>query len=73
MKTESELTRIALSGASLVLDSKKYTESELARIARQLTPNAKLVLKNADSKTESELARIAANAKSGQVVFDFFA
>ena len=67
-KTKYELIDIAKAGASLVLDSSKFTKFELIDIASALQSTCSLHLNNCDSKTKFELIEIAATAP-GKLIF----
>ncbi|MBR8841293.1 MULTISPECIES: hypothetical protein [unclassified Pseudoalteromonas] len=67
-KTKLELIAIAEAGASLILDSSKFTKLELVAIAKAITERRNLTLENCQSKTKIELIAIA-QAASGKVTF----
>lgn len=58
-KTKLELIAIAEAGASLILDSSKYTKLELVEIAKSIQKGCSLNLENCQSKTKLELIDIA--------------
>ncbi|ELV8719612.1 hypothetical protein QNE87_004265 [Vibrio vulnificus] len=58
-KTKLELIAIAEAGASLILDSSKYTKLELVAIAKSIQEGCSLSLENCQSKTKLELIDIA--------------
>ena len=61
-KTKLELIDIAKAGASLVLDSSKFTKLELIDVAKALQDGCTLQLINCQSKTKLELIDIAKTA-----------
>ncbi len=67
-KTKFELVDLAEAGASLVLDSSKYTKFELVDIAKALQANCIVHLINCQSKPKFELVDIAKVAP-GKITF----
>lgn len=70
MITTSSLQQIVNAGGSLVLNYSDYTSLNLESLARSLHDGATLTLKVEDRYSVPTLTRIA-NAKPGQVIFDF--
>ncbi len=58
-KTKLELIAIAEAGASLILDSSRYTKLDLVAIAKSIQKGCSLNLENCQSKTKLELIDIA--------------
>lgn len=67
-KTKFELIDIASAGASLILDSSKFSKFELADIARAVQDGCTLTLHSCESKTKFELIDIARVAP-GKIIF----
>lgn len=71
MATPSEyLIKVVKAGGSIKVSIKSYLIQDLVDIAKELTPNAKLILTECEKKLPSNLTSIA-QAAPGKVIFEF--
>lgn len=66
-KSPEDLVQIALAGAGLELDARRYSVQDLITIARALRPECIMTIANCEGKSTSELVSIV-DAAPGRVV-----